>query len=168
MEFEDDDYQDYQDDEQLDADLEDQEYFDLDQQSFQDPEKFSIPINLSSGKFHSEVEELAKYYINRFFDGKMLYCGGKIPRSYLFAKDKVSMVLNFDICAGCDYVYATLEKSLSKYEIDSARITGEVTSDIKLVRETLDLIAKSGVPQQFAGGIMVLYLELVEGVEFAE
>ena len=33
-----------------------------------------------------------------------------------------------------------------------------------MVTETLNLIARSGVPQQYAGGMLCVYVELVEGV----
>lgn len=131
-------------------------------------EEITPQVDFTVSEFYSEAKDLAKHYIKQFFEDKMLYCGGKIPRSCLFSDNVVSMVLNFDICAGVDCAYAALEKTITQQEIKLAKITGEITSDIKLVNETLRLIARSGVPQQFAGGIMCLYLEFVEGIEFGK
>jgi len=53
---------------------------------------------------------------------------------------------------------------VSPEEEANASLTGEATSDIKLVTQILNFLARSGIPQQFAGGMMILYLEFVEGV----
>lgn len=128
----------------------------------------SEPIKSFVQHFHGDVQDLAKRYITEFFDDKMMYCGGRIPKRRLFNDNSISMVINFDICRGVDHAYLVLEKTLTKKEISRAKIAGEITSDIKLVTEILNLLSRSGVPQQFAGGMMILYLELVEGVEFGE
>ena len=75
------------------------------------------------------------------------------------------MVMNYDIIMGIDHAYSALEKTIPFEELERARNTGETTSDIVLVNETLYMLSQSGVPQQFAGGMMILYLEFIEGVE---
>lgn len=115
--------------------------------------------------FFSDVKALAKQYIEQFFNGKMLHCGGKIPKSFLFAERRVSMVLNYDISTGVQRAYKALSPTLNDRDLEIAKLSGEMTSDIKLVTEVLSLLAKSGVPQQFAGGMMMMYLEFIEGVD---
>lgn len=127
-----------------------------------------VPIKSFVRHFQEDVQNLAKKYITDFFDNKMMYCGGRIPKKRLFNDDAISMVINFDICRGVDYAYLALEKTLTKQEVNRAKIAGEITSDIKLVTEILNLLSRSGIPQQFAGGMMIMYLELVEGVQFGE
>jgi hypothetical protein len=114
--------------------------------------------------FYGDVKALAKQYMEQFFKDKMLHCGGKIPRSFLFAERRISMVMNYDIIKGVERAYKSLEKAMS-VAADVAKQGGEVTDDIKLVNETLNLLARSGIPQQFAGGMMCLYLEFIEGVD---
>ena len=108
--------------------------------------------------FFSDVKALAKQYMEQFFGDKMLHCGGKIPKSFLFAERRISMVLNYDIIKGVERAYKALD---NQEKLNS----GEVTDDIKLVNETLNLLSRSGIPQQFAGGMMCLYLEFIEGID---
>lgn len=122
-------------------------------------------IKVFAQDFYSDVKALAKQYIEQFFSDKMLHCGGKIPKSFLFAERRISMVMNYDIIKGVERAYKSLERGLNQREINQAKLTGEATSDIKLVNETLNLLARSGIPQQFAGGMMCLYLEFIEGVD---
>jgi hypothetical protein len=113
--------------------------------------------------FHEDVNVLAKQYMAQFFKDKMLYCGGKVPHKMLFAERSLSMVLNYDIIKGVEKAYEILEPTVPFAESEAAKISGDITSDIRLVNEILGLLAKSGVPQQFAGGMMILYLEFIEG-----
>ena len=115
-------------------------------------------------QFADKVRELAVSYIDKFFDGKKMCSGGKIPKYMLHCPKRISMVMNYDIIRGVDYAYQILSDMVSPEEENRASITGEATQDIKLVNETLSLLARSGVPQQFAGGMMILYLEFCEGV----
>lgn len=115
-------------------------------------------------EFYSDAKALAKQYIEQFFKDKMLHCGGKIPSFLLFNERRISMVLNYDIITGVDRAYKYLEKELTLEEIEESKISGEVTYDIKVVTDILALLSSSGIPQQFAGGMMCLYLEFIEGV----
>lgn len=76
--------------------------------------------------------------------------------------------MNYDIIKGVDHAYVALKDLVSSEEEARASLTGDATADIKLVTKTLNFLARSGVPQQFAGGMMVLYLEFVEGVRCNE
>ena len=116
-------------------------------------------------EFYRELRVLTRQYIEHFFANRMLHCGGPIPRSLLCTDNNISMVMNYDILKGVDRAYAALESRLTGEEVRSSRQTGEITSDIRLVNDTLNLLAKAGVPQQFAGGMLVLYLRFIEGVE---
>lgn len=114
--------------------------------------------------FYADARVLAKQYMESFFSDKMLHCGGRIPHSLLFAERRVSMVLNYNIAKAVDRAYKYLEKELSEEEIEESKITGEVTRDIELVVSILEMLSKSNIPQQFAGGMLCLYLEFVEGI----
>lgn len=112
--------------------------------------------------FHHNVRALAKFYMQQFFNDKTMYCGGKIPKVVLLIEKRISLVINYDISKGVLKAYEAMS-SVIKNEARSD--AGEASSDIKLVNETLNLLAQSGVPQQFAGGMLLLYLEFVEGIE---
>lgn len=114
--------------------------------------------------FADKVRELAVSYIDKFFADKKMCSGGKIPKYMLHCPKRISMVMNYDIIRGVDHAYRALQDMVSPEEEDRASITGEATQDIKLVTETLGFLARSGIPQQFAGGMMIMYLEFIEGV----
>jgi len=146
-----------------DADLDEEKVQEGDTQEYT-PEQ-EAEIKVFAQDFFGDVKALAKQYIEQFFKDKMLHCGGKIPRSFLFAERRISMVMNYDIIKGVERAYKALEKVMPVADIDQAKQSGEATDDIKLVNETLNLLARSGIPQQFAGGMMCLYLEFIEGVD---
>lgn len=122
-------------------------------------------IRRISGKFLPDVKVLVKQYVDQFFHDKRHHCGGKIPKSFLHNERRLSRVLNFDITDGVVIAYKFLEATLTEKELEISKRTGESTSDIRLVNETLNLLARSGVPQQLAGGMLLMYLEFVEGIE---
>lgn len=115
-------------------------------------------------QFTHKVRELALDYIDKFFNDKKLCSGGKIPKYMLHCPKRISMVMNYDIAKGVNHAYRVLKEMVTPEEERRASNTGEATQDIKLVNETLNLLSRSGVPQQFAGGMMILYLEFCEGV----
>lgn len=116
-------------------------------------------------RFKGDAQTIVRGYIEKFFKGKMLHCGGKIPKSLLLSERRISLVLNYDIVRGVDRAYNCMEEFLTVEDKKIAQSCGEVTNDIKLVTETLKLLSKSSVPQQFAGGMLLLYLEFVEGID---
>lgn len=116
-------------------------------------------------RFQGDVRSVVKGYMEQFFSDKMLHCGGKIPHSLLFAERRISLVLNYDIVHGVERAYNYLTHLATPDAVEAAKANGEVTNDIKLVNETLNLLARSCIPQQFAGGMMLLYLEFVEGID---
>lgn len=124
----------------------------------------SSDLEKFSEEFSDKVRELAVYYIDKFFEDKKLCSGGKIPRYMLHCPKRISMVMNYDIIKGVDHAYLALKYMVPPDEEARASLTGEATADIKLVTEILGFLARSGIPQQFAGGMMILYLEFVEGV----
>lgn len=115
-----------------------------------------------------DSRELVVKWIDRFFSNKMFYCGGAIPKRFLHDPNKITMVLNFNIIKGVDRAYEVLEPLfLSQKEIEHSRKTGGVTKDIKMVTDIFRLFEQEKVPQQFFGGLLIMYLEYVEGIDFA-
>lgn len=115
--------------------------------------------------YTNNMEDFAKQQILKFFSGKELHCGGKIPHSLLENSKRVNMVVNLDLDSSINIFYNHSEGTMSQEELERYKKTGEVSWDIILVNDSLKLLAKSGVPQQFAGGMLLIYLELVKGYE---
>jgi len=117
-----------------------------------------------SQNFKRNAFNLAKQYISYFFSDKTMYCGGKIPKKILLTEKNFDIVLNYDITKGVNLVYKSLQNQIENKSLS----LGETTADIVIVLETLKLLSKSGIPQELAGGMLVLYLRWVEGYDIEE
>lgn len=123
------------------------------------------PVEVYQGEFVSDLKMLVTQYIEEFFGDKMMYCGGKIPKKFLHCPKRLSMVMNYNILKGVDRAYESLAENISSEAVQKARMSGDATWDIRLVNETLKMLSQARIPRQFAGGMMCMYLELVEGVD---
>ena len=123
------------------------------------PEQEQELLLFASG-FFGDLKYLAKQYILSFFKDKRLHSGGKIPTILLLSDSHISMVVNYDIIRSVKKAYSCLESHESSF-----CNLGEVTGDIRLVSGILNSLSASDIPQQFAGGMMLIYLKFVEGVE---
>jgi len=126
------------------------------------PEQEKELLSFASS-FVGDLKELAKQYIKHFFQDKPFHCGGKIPKMMLINEDNISMVINYDIIRSVNKAYFHLKD----HEISSQSL-GEVTGDIRLVSSILQELSSANVPRQFAGGLLLMYLELIEGIEFGK
>ncbi len=115
---------------------------------------------------YKNAEVVAKKYIDQFFADKMMHCGGKIPTRYLHDPFTVNMVVNYSISQAVDEAYEMLKDTITDKEVDIANKYGDATRDIKLVRDVLSICGYAKIPKQFIGGIMIMYLRFVEGVDF--
>jgi len=111
--------------------------------------------------FFSELNYIVRGYMTDFFKNETFSQGGKIPYSLLLSNKNVSMVMNYDIIRSVDEAY----HRLSDFDL-SCGSPSDTAEDIKLVVGILDKLAQANIPQQLAGGMMLLYLDLVEGVDF--
>ena len=117
--------------------------------------------------FKKDTEDLAKYYINVFFNNKISK-NGNTTKDLVKCPHSLSTVINTSVISGVQKAYKALNNYIivTQEDMNKAKKNGDVTQEIKLVNETLKSLHKAGVPQQFAGGMMVLYLEFCEGVSF--
>ncbi len=124
----------------------------------------NMSVEFAAAKVYKEAAAAAIRHIDKFFANKQMHCGGSIPKRLLHAPQRVNGVVNYDISRAVDRAYEMLDGTISEAEIVTAKKMGDSTSDIKLVNETLKLLKGHAIPQQFAGGIMLMYLELVIGI----
>ena len=122
--------------------------------------KQKVFLSNFADEFSTDVRKLAEMYVEHFFKDKMLHSGGRIPKKCLTAEERIDVVLNLDISSGVQKAY----QHMCAFDVVDH---GEIPTDIKLVLDVLRLLSKSGVPQQFAGGMMLLYLEFIEGVQIS-
>ena len=117
--------------------------------------------------FRGDAAGLASHYIKIFFKDKFLH-ESNVDNYNLLDENKVLTVINTSVICGVQKAYKALENYIiiTQEDINKAKKNGDVTEDIKLVNETLKSLYKAGVPQQFAGGMMILYLEFCRGINF--
>ncbi len=119
--------------------------------------------SFSAEAFIQDIQTLAKGYTNRFFQTQEMYCGGKIPNSFLLTKENISTVMNMDLEKGVQRAYEAI-KNDGRYKTDA--VESLVPDDVKLVISIIKKSAEMGVPQRFIPGIILLYLEYCEGMSF--
>jgi len=110
--------------------------------------------------YKKDIKKIAKEYIKNFFKNKKDHKGYKIKKDQLYENRYLINILNKNISEAAQDVYLVLEKHKKYY-----KKTEDVTNDIKLVNESLKKIYKSKIPQQFAGGFLLMYLEICKGVK---
>lgn len=134
-----------------------------DEESYKNNTKVHYKIFDQCDFYLNHVENFAKQQILKFFSDKELHCGGKIPHSLLENSKRVNLVINLDLDSSIKLFYEFSEQSISDEDLAKSKRTGEVSWDIIAVNDALRILSQSGVPQQFAGGMLLIYLELVKG-----
>lgn len=127
---------------------------------------YDVITDILSRDFVADMLAVARRHVENFFLDKSMYCGGPIPKNKLYSNRRVSSVANTDVSTGVDLAYVSLEKAIDPAMLAKAEKFGLVTSDIKLVQQTLNTLCRSKVPMCLAGGILLMYLEFCEGVKF--
>lgn len=112
--------------------------------------------------FRNDIKKIIKKYIKEFFKNKKSYFGGKIDKKSLYNSRYINGILDYNIIESSKLVYSTLG-SCEDYSLREDN--DDVTRDIKLVNEALKKIYRAKIPQQFAGGFLLMYLELCKGVK---
>lgn len=115
-------------------------------------------IALLAASYPSEVRHIARDYMISFFKNKSFSEGGRIPTSLLLSNHNIMSVINYDIINGVKEAYSLLGQEEDSQE------SCDFPRDIKLVVHVLNELSEANIPQQFAGGMLLLYLKLVEGI----
>lgn len=100
---------------------------------------------------------IAKINIDRYFKDK------NIIREVDFGSPKyTNLVWNTNICDAVNLAYKAIEKS-GRFSTKSSEHS--ISEDIRLVIKILGKMKKY-VPQEFSAGMLLMHLELIEGIEF--
>lgn len=98
---------------------------------------------------------MAKASIERYFSAKNLFSEDLLSDKY------VNLCLETDICSGSDLAYKSIESSsFFKDDVSFCPIEKEVRFVIKILQNMSRL-----VPQEFSAGILLMHLEIVEGIK---
>jgi hypothetical protein len=120
------------------------------------------------GKYYDEflwdLTCYAKNCIDKFFAGKEMYGGGPVPARLLCSPRYVSMVINTDVMTGVPCAYKAMKRAEHPLVQQRSQLTS-VPKDVKLVISILNHCKQLEIPKQFACGLMLMYLEICEGVQ---
>jgi len=103
--------------------------------------------------FHKEIEPIIKLCIRNYFTDKRLHNGEKINRKLLELPYYTDLIIQTSVSDGVNKGYMLIEES-------DLIIDDEIKYMIKLISK----ISKY-VPQEFVGGMILMHLELIEGME---
>tara|TARA_Y100000034_G_scaffold136518_1_gene213542 strand:- start:4581 stop:5036 length:456 start_codon:yes stop_codon:yes gene_type:complete len=117
-----------------------------------------------SGWVESNLKGLAGDYIQLYFAELSLFNGGPIPKSLLKRAVCVSAVLNTNICDGCDKAHLSLGEP-TPAQRQAVQKSGAILPNSEQIIAILNRCAKLRIPKCFAAGIMLIHLELCEGID---
>lgn len=99
--------------------------------------------------------------IKRFFSDKKMHYGGPIPEKLITSHNYLKLVANAEIGPCVDRAYEVLKDC----PINCESTDGFVADDIRLVISIIRKCYKKQIPQNFVGGLILMYLEFCEGLD---
>ena len=124
-------------------------------EEFSQPWQENCEVSYEPDKFLESVNDTVKNHLKAFFLKKSMYCGGPISLNTLHSKASLSTVINTDIEFGLKKAYAAMERDKFKQ-----RKNEDIWFVISIFKKCADL----GIPKCFRPGILLVYLELCEGI----
>jgi hypothetical protein len=106
-----------------------------------------------------QIERLVKEQISQYFKEKELHCGGPLSDFVLHSDHYINQVSNTDLATCVEKAY----KTLAAFGHEAG-----IKDDIGLVLSILAECSESGILKCFAGGILLMHIELLEGLEILE
>jgi hypothetical protein len=110
--------------------------------------------------FYNELEPIIRQGIKNYFCDKILHDGRQIENNLLDLPYYSSLVFNTNVSDGVVKAYLIMEDN-NFIDSDSEHSTGD---DVRFMINLIKNIQKR-VPQEFVGGMILMHLELVEGME---
>ena len=110
--------------------------------------------------FFSEISPIIKKCINNYFFEKNLYDGSKIDKEILELPYYTELLLNTNMLDGVSKAY----KMIDEYDFLEENSTDSISPEIRYMIKLIEKVQKY-VPQEFVGGMILMHLELIEGME---
>jgi hypothetical protein len=111
------------------------------------------------------LKSKARTAIKIYFADKQFHCGGPIPRRCLDSERYLCWVLNPDLFAAVSTAFDALANA---HHPSTTKTFCGLPQDSRLVLAIMDGACRRGIGKDFAPGLMLIYLELCEGVEVCE
>jgi hypothetical protein len=105
-----------------------------------------------------EIKNLSKKCIKKYFQDKISFSGNQIDSKLILKHKYIDLVMKTNIITAVDLAYSLIKKN----EFNSNFID-IVNDDVRYVVGLIHQIQKT-IPQEFVGGILLMHLELIEGI----
>jgi len=109
-----------------------------------------------------EIDGLSKQAISNYFLNEEMYTGDLIEKSLIHLPYYVLLVRNTSVSEGVMKAYKMIEDCGFKDSISINK--SSMPEDVKFVLNLIKKIQRE-VSQEFVGGILLMHLELIEGIE---
>jgi hypothetical protein len=127
-------------------------------------DKFDEPDNHELKLYIRALERQTLESIERFFNGRTWFCGGPIPKNYLYSKQSVDLVLSTEFLAGVDEVRALLPREHPPKGFDPKRLDWDTHRLLKLLHE----VKRFDIPKEFQCGMILLFMKFCMGIKLPE
>lgn len=107
----------------------------------------------------SRLEKVVPAHISRYFDSMPVPDGVDVH-----SKRYVDLCIDTSICEAADAAYRALSDS---GRFSSSNSEGSIAEDIRMVIAILRAIRMRCIPQEFSGGMLLMHLEILEGLQFS-
>lgn len=108
-----------------------------------------------------KVYEYIKFILNNYFLGKEMYNGEIVDSRILNLEYYTNLIFNTNVCDGIDKSYEIMAEN--NFKVGEGTASG-IPEDVRYVINALKGM-KRIVPQEFLGGVLLMQLELIEGLE---
>ncbi len=109
-----------------------------------------------------EIDNLSRQAISNYFLNKEMYTGELIEKSLIHLPYYISLVRNTSVSEGVLKAYRMIEDCDFKDTVSINK--SSMAEDVKFVLSLIKKIQRK-VSQEFVGGILLMHLELIEGIE---
>lgn len=106
-----------------------------------------------------EEEKNVKSALKTFFSDKKHWCGGNLSTNLIFSDKHIQILLETSVEVGVSIAHFSMDRE-SPEHVD----TTEEMWSIRLINTILGEASIRGIPKSYLGGLVILYLELCEGV----
>jgi hypothetical protein len=109
-------------------------------------------------KDRKRLEEVIRLYISLYFEGR------NVP-DFVDIHDGryVDLCIGTNMCEAADAAYAAMSKS-GRFQSD---LDAPIAEDVRMVIGILRKIRTRCIPQEFSPGMLLMHLEILEGVSFS-
>jgi hypothetical protein len=125
----------------------------------------TIPESFRADRIQEFLEPLAARAIRQFFRGKFRPSDPRIAVDFLNSPRNILLVMNINLIDALNRLWRAWPDNARERQIANAiQRQGGIAPKVQEVLNVLEECARRDVPKSFAGGILLLYFELIHDV----